>query len=134
MKQHNLYSCVLLLCIVRSITIAYLFSLMFRIPFYNTSQFLFYCQGHKGCFQFGILWICCEKFCTCIWWALWLITAGYMRGTPKTKIYLLKKLCIYSYMFILQSPSKCSPFDAIHLFRCFFQWSKTVFALNFVAF
>ena len=38
------------------------------------------------------------------------------RGTQKNGIYLLK-LCIYSGIFKLQSPSECSPFDAIHLLR-----------------
>ena len=33
-------------------------------------------------------------------------------------------MCIYSYMFELQSPSKCYPFDAIHLSRHFFHCSK----------
>ena len=43
--------------------------------------------------------------------------------TP-TGICLLKKLCIYAYMFKFQSPSKYSPFDAIHLLRCFSHCSK----------
>ena len=43
-------------------------------------------------------------------------------GTQKTGIY--KKLCIYPYMFKLQSPSNYSPFDTIHLSRCFFHCSK----------
>ena len=44
---------------------------------------------------------------------------GYMRGTHKTEIYL-EKLCIYSYMLKLQSPSEYFPFDAIHLGDFFF--------------
>ena len=45
------------------------------------------------------------------------------------------KLCIYSYMFKLQSPSKCSSFDAIHLSRYFFPLFETVFELiDFEAF
>ena len=41
-----------------------------------------------------------------------------MRGDPK-KQFIYKKVCIYSYMFKLQSPSKCSPFDAIQLSNFF---------------
>ena len=33
--------------------------------------------------------------------------------------FIYKKLCIYSYMFKLQSPSKYSPFEEIHLSRLF---------------
>ena len=40
------------------------------------------------------------------------------------------ELCVYSYMFKLQSPSKCSPFDAIHLSRCFFHCSKQFLNLS----
>ena len=47
----------------------------------------------------------------------------YTRGPPQSGIYLLK-LCIYSYMFKLQSPSKSSPFDAVHLWRRFLYCSK----------
>ena len=46
-----------------------------------------------------------------------------MRGDPK-KWNLFKKLCIYSYMFKWQSPSKYLPFDTIHLLRHFFHCSK----------
>ena len=42
---------------------------------------------------------------------------------------LFIKMCIYSYMFKLQSPSKHSPLDAIHLPRCF-PLLKTVFELS----
>ena len=52
-----------------------------------------------------------------------LIVQAYERGTPKTQN-LYKKLCIYSYMFKLQSPSKYSSFDAIQLSRHFFHCSK----------
>ena len=38
--------------------------------------------------------------------------------------FIYKKLCIYSQMFKLHSPSKYSPFDAIHLLRHFFHYSK----------
>ena len=52
----------------------------------------------------------------------------------KNGIYL-EKLCIYSYLFKLQSPSKYSPFDVIHLSRFFFPLLQTVFKLfNFDAF
>ena len=43
-----------------------------------------------------------------------------MRGDQK----FYEKLCIYSYMFKLQSPSKYSPFYAKHLLRHFFHCSK----------
>ena len=45
-------------------------------------------------------------------------------GTQKTPGIHLLKMCIYSYMFKLQSPSKYSPFDAVHLMRHFFHCSK----------
>ena len=38
--------------------------------------------------------------------------------------FIYKNVCIYSYMFKLQLPSKYSPFDAIHLSRLFFHCSK----------
>ena len=38
--------------------------------------------------------------------------------------FIYKKLYIYSYMFKLQSSSKYSPFDAIHLSIHFFHCSK----------
>ena len=47
----------------------------------------------------------------------------HYEGDPK-KWNLLIKLCIYSYRFKLQSPSKYSPLDAIHLSRCFFHCSQ----------
>ena len=42
-----------------------------------------------------------------------------IREDPQNLESICKKLCIYSYMFKPQSPSKYSPFDAIHLSRCF---------------
>ena len=42
-----------------------------------------------------------------------------MTGGPKME-FVYKKLCIYSYMFKLQSSSKHSPFDIIYLTRRFF--------------
>ena len=47
----------------------------------------------------------------------------YEGGPPKTE-FIYKKLCIYSYTFKLQSPSKYSPFDTIYLWRHFFYFSK----------
>ena len=47
-----------------------------------------------------------------------------MRGDPKMQ-FIYKKLCIYSYTFKLQSPSKYSSFDAIHLLRRFFHCSDS---------
>ena len=40
-------------------------------------------------------------------------------GDPKPPKFIYKKLCIYSYMFKFQSPSKYSPCDAIHLWWLF---------------
>ena len=50
------------------------------------------------------------------------------KGGPKKPWNLFIKI-VYSYMFKLQSPSKYSPFHAIHLLRRFFHCSKTVFEL-----
>ena len=47
----------------------------------------------------------------------------YMGGLPKQE-FIYEKLCIYSYMFKILSPSKYSPFDAIQLMRCFSHCSK----------
>ena len=44
--------------------------------------------------------------------------------------FIYKKLCIYSYTFKFQSPSKYSPFDAIHLSRCLFHCSKQFLNLS----
>ena len=46
------------------------------------------------------------------------------RRDPKTLEFIYKNLCIYSYTFKLQSPAKCSPFDAMHLSRVFSHCSK----------
>ena len=46
------------------------------------------------------------------------------RRNQKNPELIYKKLCIYSYMFKLQSPSKYSPLDAIHPSRQFFHCSK----------
>ena len=43
---------------------------------------------------------------------------------PKKPCHLFIKNCSYSYMFKFQSPSKYSPFDAMHLLRYFFHCSK----------
>ena len=43
----------------------------------------------------------------------------YERRILKNNL-LIKKLCIYPYMFKFQSPSKYSPLDAIRLPKCFF--------------
>ena len=51
----------------------------------------------------------------------------YEGGPQNTGIY--KKLCIYSYMFKLQSPSKYSPFDAMHLLRHFCHCSQQLLNL-----
>ena len=53
-----------------------------------------------------------------------ILSPGSMRGDPKKWEFIYKKLYIYSYMFTLQSPSKYSPFDAIHLLSCFFHCSE----------
>ena len=48
----------------------------------------------------------------------------FTRRTPQISEFIYKKLCIYSHMFKSQSPSKYSPFDAIHLWRHFSHSSK----------
>ena len=45
-------------------------------------------------------------------------------GDPLKTEFTYKKLCVYSYMFKLQSLSKYSPFDTISFLRCFFHCSK----------
>ena len=47
-----------------------------------------------------------------------------MRGDPPKMKFIYKKLCIYSHVFKLQSPSKYSPFDATQLQKCFLHCSK----------
>ena len=42
------------------------------------------------------------------------------KGGPQTPAFIYKKFCVYSYTFKLQSPSKYSPFHAIHLSGHFF--------------
>ena len=50
--------------------------------------------------------------------------------TPKSPEFIYKKLCIYSYMFELQSLPKYSPFDATHLLRHFSHCSKQFLNLS----
>ena len=45
-------------------------------------------------------------------------------GHKKTPEFIYKSLCVYPYMFKLQSPSKYSPFDSVHLSRFFSHCSK----------
>ena len=56
---------------------------------------------------------------------------GALQNTPE---FMYKKLCVYSYMFKLHSPSKYSPFDAVHLLRHFFHCSKQFWTRWFDAF
>ena len=53
-----------------------------------------------------------------------------MKGDPKNPKFIFL-LCFYSYTFKLQSPSKYSPFDAIHWSRCFFHSSKQFWTHQF---
>ena len=53
-----------------------------------------------------------------------------IRGRPPKLEFIYKKLCIHIYMFKLQSPSKYSPFGAIHLSRYFFHCSKQFLNLS----
>ena len=39
--------------------------------------------------------------------------------TPQRTEFIYKQLCVYSYVFKLQSPSKYSPFDTMYLLRLF---------------
>ena len=55
----------------------------------------------------------------CIMFSTMYFSSNNMRGTQKTG-FIYKKLCICSHMFKLQSPSKYSLFDTIHLSRHFF--------------
>ena len=58
----------------------------------------------------------------------------YKGGPPKLE-FIYKNVCIYSYIFEFQSPSKYSLFDSIHLLRHVFPLLKTVFELvNYDAF
>ena len=52
-------------------------------------------------------------------------------GDPNKLEYVYKKLCIYSYMFELQSPPEYSPFDAIRLSRWFSHCSNSFWAHRF---
>ena len=52
-----------------------------------------------------------------------------MGGHPPNPEFIYKSLCIYSYTFKLQSLSKHSPFDTIHLSRHFFYCSKQFLSL-----
>ena len=54
----------------------------------------------------------------------WLNSNMYVGGIPKKPEMIYKKLCIYSYRFKLQSPSKYSLFDDIQLLRCSSRCSK----------
>ena len=52
------------------------------------------------------------------------------REDPKNPEIIYKVLCIYFYMFKLQLPAKYFPFDAIHLWRRFFHYSKQFLNLS----
>ena len=51
------------------------------------------------------------------------------KGKPPKRNLFIKKLCIYSHTFKLQSRSQYSPFDAMHLLRFCFPLLKTIFEL-----
>ena len=53
-----------------------------------------------------------------------------MRGKPQNQNLFIKKMCIYSSMFKLQSSSKSSPLDAVHLSRCFSHCSEQFLTLS----
>ena len=55
----------------------------------------------------------------------------YEEEPPKPRI-IYKKSYIYSHMFKRQSPSKYSPFDAIHLLRLFWQQCQLVYWYRWV--
>ena len=57
------------------------------------------------------------------------INVGMQGETQNSLEFIYTKLCISFYMFKLQSLSKYSPFDAIHLLRHFFPLLKRVFKL-----
>ena len=54
----------------------------------------------------------------------WSTMATIQRGDPKNMEFIYKTLCIYSYMFKLQSPSKYSAFDVKQLLGHFTHCSK----------
>ena len=60
--------------------------------------------------------------------SMWMFTFFFEQlkyeGGPKKSEFIYKKLCTYSYMFKLQSHSKYSQFDMIHLSRHFVHCSK----------
>ena len=56
-----------------------------------------------------------------------------MGGDPCKPEFIYKNLCIPSYMFKLQSPSKYSPFDAIYLPRLFSMTQTKFELINFGA-
>ena len=66
---------------------------------------------------FNVCTYICAYTCMCN-------TYIYTWGDPKTPKFIYKKLCIYSHMFKLQSPSKYSPSDAMHLSRHCFHCSE----------
>ena len=50
--------------------------------------------------------------------------------------FICNNVCVYFYMFKLQSPPKCSPFDAIHLsrlFHCLKQYLNSSILMTFSA-
>ena len=51
-----------------------------------------------------------------LWWSLFPIYEG---EAPQTPEFIYEKMSIYSYTFKLLLPPKYSPFDTIHLLRCF---------------
>ena len=57
-----------------------------------------------------------------------------LRVDPPKQESICRKLSIYSYMFKLQSPTKSSSFDVIHVSRHFFHFSKVFELVNFDAF
>ena len=69
------------------------------------------------------------------WWTrltcrLWFSVSCFIwGGTQKVEV-IYKKLCIYSYTFKLQPPSKYPPLDAIYLSRCFVHCSKQCLTLS----
>ena len=57
----------------------------------------------------------------------------YSYGGDTKKFGIYKKLCMYSHMFKRQSPSKYSPFDAIHPSRFFFTAQNSFELMDFDA-
>ena len=106
--------------------------IFFNLLLYIVINTYVYTYTGMVCFMYeklSISWSISARFCSINYfkgdgWSMF-------EGGPKKTEFIYKKLCIYSYIFKLQSPSKYSPFDAIHLSKCFFHCSKRLLNSDF---